>query len=1172
LKKRKAGERIKRSEKPVPPDAGLTSDRESASLEAAGGRPSGGTTIKNEAGGDVPSPPTRPTPSTVGIGASAGGLEAFQRLLQRLPSKTGMAYVIVQHLDPEHESLLPELLAKTSAIPVVQAFDGIAIVVDHAYVIPPNTTMTITDGHLRLVAREKGRGLHLPIDAFLSSLAAVHGSSAVGVILSGAGSDGSRGIEAIKEAGGITIAQDSVSAQVSGMPESAIDTGAVDFVLAPEEIADQLARLGSHLTRNPDDATTTTDSPSGDEGGALRKILGLLYNRTGVDFQHYRSGTLHRRILRRMLVHRQDTRSDYLAHVRLDPAELDLLYEELLIPVTRFFRDQDVFATLRDLAFPAMMEGRTLDTPVRVWVPGCASGEEAYSLAIALLEFFDDAVEGMPIQIFGTDLSEVSIAKARAALYPETITSNVSADRLRRYFVHEAGGYRITKAVRDLCIFSRQNVVRDPPFSHLDLISCRNVFIYLEPQLQQRVFPIFHYALESNGLLLLGTAESASSASEYFEPLDKPHRIYRRRATAVRPLDVDFTTPKSVPSIGSARRIGSQRAPTMALSADEVVEEADRLVFAQFTPPGVVINERMEILHFRGDTAGFLALTPGMASLDLLKLARPELIMPLHAAIREAGGTGQRVRGDGIVLIDGDVVRHIAIEVHPFHPRSASARFLVVVFAEQGPPVPIAKAGGHGGASKGRRRQAQVDLEALDALRQEIAATKRYLHDVVEQHEATAEELRAASEELESSNEELQSTNEELETTKEEVQSTNEELTTLNEELRHRNRELADLSGDLANVLASTTIPIVIVGADLKLRRFTPATARVMRVIASDAGRPLGDIKLRIILPNLERDITSVIQTLTVVEREVRDEDGRWWSLTIRPYQTIDRRVDGAVLVFADIDATKRYGERANEVSEARRQLLDAAEAGRLMANEARAIAETANQAKGTFLASMSHDLRTPLNAITGYTELLEQGLRGPVTNEQMNDLGRIKRNARYLLALLNDILNFAKVEAGHLDVSLTDVPIGALLAELHDLVAPQLMTQSLHFDRSACGDVTVHADPEKLRQILLNLLSNAFKFTASDGQIGIDCVTEDAIVRIEVWDTGRGIASEQIENIFQPFVQIDRGLTSAPPGGVGLGLAISRALARAMNGDLTVDSTLGKGSRFVLTLPRKSP
>ena len=1167
--KRKAGERAKRIEKPVPPDSGLTSDRESASLEAAGGRPSGGTAIKNEAGGDVPSQTTRPTPSTVGIGASAGGLDAFQRLLERLPSKTGMAYVIVQHLDPEHESLLPELLAKTSAIPVVQAFDGVAIVVDHVYVIPPNTTMTIADGHLRLVARKKGRGLHLPIDAFLSSLAAVHGSSAVGVILSGAGSDGSRGIEAIKEAGGITIAQDSASAQVSGMPESAVDTGAVDFVLAPEEIADQLARLGSHLTRHPDDATTTTDSP-GDEGGALRKILALLYNRTGVDFQHYRRGTLHRRILRRMLVHRQDTRAEYLAHVRLDPAELDLLYEELLIPVTRFFRDQDVFATLRDQAFRAMMEGRPPDTPVRVWVPGCASGEEAYSLAIALLEFFDDAVEGMPIQIFGTDLSEVSIAKARAGLYPETITSNVSAERLRRYFVHETGGYRITKAVRDLCIFSRQNVVRDPPFSHLDLISCRNVFIYLEPQLQQRVFPIFHYALESNGLLLLGTAESAASASEYFEPLDKPSRIYRRRATAVRPLDVDFATPRSVPSIRTARLSGSRRAP--AMSADDVGEEADRLIFAQFTPPGVVINERMEIVHFRGDTTGFLALTHGTASLDLLKLARPELIMPLHAAIREAGRTGQRVREDGIVLIDGDLVRQIAIEVHPFHPRSASASFLVVVFAEHGPPVPIAQAGGQGRASKGRRRQARVDLEALDALRQEIAATKRYLHDVVEQHEATAEELRATSEELQSGNEELQSTNEELETTKEEVQSTNEELTTLNEELRHRNRELAALSGDLANVLASTTIPIVIVGADLSLRRFTPATARVMRVIASDVGRPLGDIKLRIALPNLERDIMSVIQTLTVVEWEVQDEDSRWWSLTIRPYQTIDRRVDGAVLVFADIDATKRYGERANEVSEARRQMLDAAEAGRAMANEARAIAEIANKAKGTFLASMSHDLRTPLNAITGYTELLEQGLRGPVTSEQMSDLARIKRNARYLLALLNDILNFARVEAGYLVVSLTDVPIGALVAELHDLVAPQVMTQSLHFDRSACGDATVHADPEKLRQILLNLLSNAFKFTASDGHIGIDCVTEDAIVRIEVWDTGRGIASEQIENIFQPFVQIDRGLTSPPPGGVGLGLAISRDLARAMNGDLTVESTLGKGSRFVLTLPRKSP
>ncbi len=1105
----------------------------------------------------------------VGIGASAGGLDAFLRLLHHLPSATGLAYVFVQHLDPTHESLLPELLGRASAIPVVQAVDGMRLDADHAYVIPPNTTMTVVDDHLRLVARKKSPGPHLPIDAFLCSLADERGSSAVAVILSGAGSDGAIGIQAIKEAGGITIAQESASAQSPSMPRSAIDTGAVDFILTPEEIAEQLARLAAHLARHPSDAAPTNDT----DGDELRTILALLHRRTGVDFQHYRRGTLHRRVLRRMLAHRHDAHGDYLAHVRLNPAELDVLYEDLLIGVTRFFRDPEVFAKLQTAAFAEMMEAHAVGTPVRIWVAGCAGGEEAYSLAIALLEFLGDAAGDRLIQIFGTDLSEASIAGARGGLYPESITADVSPERLRRFFVAERDGYRIAKSVRDLCVFSRQNVVRDPPFSRLDLISCRNVLIYMEPELQRRVFPVFHYALEPHGLLVLGSAESAGSYSEHFEPLAKRQGIYRRRAATARPLDVDLATTPTVALAGTGRRGSPPRGLMIAPSPDEIGGAADRAVLARFTPPGVVINDYMEILQFRGDTAGLLAHGPGTASLELLKLARPELVMPLHTAIRQARTDGVPVRAEGRTLVDGGVVRAVVIDVLPFRPPSAAAPFFVVSFSvtrpvAADPPLTAADANVERPPVTQRRGRASVDAKQLDALRHELAATKRYLQDVVQQHEATTEELRAASEEIQSSNEELQSTNEELETTKEEVQSTNEELTTLNEELRHRNRELAALSGDLSNVLASTTIPIVIVGADLRLRRFTPATDRVMRVIASDVGRPLGDIKLRVVAPDLERQITGVVETLVLVEQEVRDDDGRWWALTIRPYQTIDRRVDGVVLVFGDIDASKRYGERADEVAEARRQLLDIAEAGRVIADEARTVAETANKAKSHFLASMSHDLRTPLNAITGYAELLELGLRGPITEAQHGDLDRIKRSSRYLLALINDILNFAKVEAGHLDIRMADVPIGALVAELHELITPQLRAQSLQFERTD-SPVMVRADPEKVRQVLLNLLSNALQFTAPGGRIGVDYLTADDAVGIEVWDTGRGIAPEQLEHIFEPFVQIDRGLTSAPPGGVGLGLAISRALARAMNGDLTVDSTPGAGSRFRLTLRR---
>jgi two-component system, chemotaxis family, CheB/CheR fusion protein len=535
-------------------------------------------------------PPAVAAIPVVGIGASAGGLDAFLRLLHHLPPNTGLAYVFVQHLHPTHESLLPELLGRASAIPVVQAVDDMRLDADHAYVIPPNATLTVTDGHLQLVARKKGPGPHLPVDAFLCSLADVHGSSAVGVILSGAGSDGAKGIQAIKEAGGITIAQESASAHTPSMPQSAIDTGAVDFILTPEEIAEQLSRLGAHLARHPRDAMPTSD---GDDA-ELRKILALLHKRTGVDFRHYRRGTLHRRVLRRMLAHRQDTHRDYLAHVRLNPAELDVLYEDLLIGVTRFFRDPEVSEKLQTAAFADMMAAHGAGTPVRMWVAGCAGGEEAYSLAIALLEFLGDAAGDVSIQIFGTDLSEASIARARAGVYSERITDDVSPERLRRFFVAEKDGYRISKAVRDLCVFSRQNVVRDPPFSHLDLVSCRNVLIYLEPELQRRVFPVFHYALEPHGLLVLGSAESVGYQSEYFEPLAKRQGIYRRRAAATHTLDVDLASPPTLARNGAGRRgTPPPRGLAVAPSADEITSAADHLVLARFTPPGVVINEYM---------------------------------------------------------------------------------------------------------------------------------------------------------------------------------------------------------------------------------------------------------------------------------------------------------------------------------------------------------------------------------------------------------------------------------------------------------------------------------------------------------------------------------------------------------------------------------------------------
>jgi two-component system CheB/CheR fusion protein len=882
-------------------------------------------------------PSLAPTgPTIVGIGASAGGLDAFTRLLRGLRSDTGLAYVLVQHLAPDHDSRLPEILHRAATIPISHARDGERLEANHAYVIPPNSTMTAVDDHLRLVPRPDRPQPHLPIDAFLSSLAEVHGAGAIGVILSGAGSDGARGVQAIKEVGGITFAQDSASAGHPNMPEAAVATGCVDFVLPPEEIANQLAEIGRFIVRASPERVAPDDAARPSAGDDLRTLFTLLRQRTGVDFTHYRAGTVQRRVVRRMLLHRVESRAEYVAYVRDRPAELDLLYEDLLIGVSSFFRDPEVFTELRETGFPALLRGRAPGAPLRIWVAGCSGGEETYSLAIALLEFLEEAETDIPIQVFATDLSESAIARGRAAVYPESIAEQVSAERLRRFFVPEHGKYRIAKFVRDLCVFSRHNIVSDPPFSHLDLISCRNVLIYFDPSLQRRVFPTFHYALESHGLLLLGGAETPGAGSDLFEPVARRHKLYRRRNVPTRALDTDFgslaegiSTRGRRASGGSEPWEGREGSPS-ALARSDLAAALDRVILGNFAQRGVVVDEQFRVLHFRGDTSRLLSHASGTATLNLLQLARAELVTPLRLAVTRSIGSGQPTRESHVALTDSGATGLVTIDVFPV-PSASAQRAFVVLFSDEPQIAPAQESEGRRGGGRSRAPRGRQPAE-IQSLRDELAAMKTYVSVLIEEQEGTVEELRAAGEEIQSSNEELQGTNEELETTKEEIQSTNEELTTLNEELNHRNRELGELASDLANVFACTTIPIIIVGRDLRIRRFTPTSSRVMRLIPTDVGRPLGDVRLSFALPNLEQLLRTAIETLAVTEHIVHDESHHWWSLTIRPYQTVDRRVDGAVLVFSDVDTSKRAEESATSTSEGRREALAVAEEARITA------------------------------------------------------------------------------------------------------------------------------------------------------------------------------------------------------------------------------------------------
>ena len=852
----------------------------------------------------------------VGIGASAGGLEAFTDLLRHLPSDTGMAFVLIQHLDPKHESMLTLLLSKATPMPIREAKDGEAVEPNHVYVIPPNTDMTISNRVLHLMPREEIRGRHMVIDHFFRSLAEDQRSKVIGIILSGTASDGTLGLKAIKAEGGITFAQDEKSAKYGGMPHSAVVAGAVDFILPPEEIAKELTRLSrSSYVLGPATSAPINQSVESETSGLnleeelRKKIFSLLLTSKGVNFAYYKHATVERRILRRMGLRKMESLKDYVKYIQDNPGELDALYQDILIHVTGFFRDPKAFDALKKAVFPILLKKRSPEVGIRVWVPGCSTGEEAYSLAITLMEFLGKMSQNIPIQIFATDIDGVALEKAQAGKYTGNMISDVSAERLQRFFTKVEGGYQVSKPVREICVFARHDLTRDPPFSSLDLISCRNVLIYMGPLLQKRVMGIFHYALKTSGYLLLGKSESIGGFSEFFALADKKHKIYSRKTTAARltygPAAAGYEI-KKMDSIKEMRKEGL-----------DVEEEADRIVLSRYAPAGVIINDHMDILHFRGHTGPYIEPSPGAASWNLLRMAQEGLKLELRTAIHEARKKDAAVRREGLQVPYNGEFREVNIEVLPIKGPPGE-RFFLILFEEGNPPA-LSKGGLTrkeislaGAGVKGGRKGAKETSKAVQ-LERELAATKKFLQSVIEEQEGTNEELRAANEEILSSNEEFQSVNEELETSRQELESSNEELTTLNQELHNRNSELAQLNNDLINLLGNANLPIVMLGGDLRIRRFTAMAERILNLIPTDVGRPVTDIKLGMNLPDLESQVLEVIKTVAVKEMEITDRKNCWYSLQIRPYRTSDNKIDGAVLVFADIDALKKSMEKIKE-------------------------------------------------------------------------------------------------------------------------------------------------------------------------------------------------------------------------------------------------------------------
>lgn len=834
-----------------------------------------------------------------GVGASAGGLAATTELLRHLGQKPNIAVVIFHHLDPTHESSLAAILSRVSTLPVQAISDGMRVEPNHVYVVPPNADLDITDGKLNLAPRIETGGLHLPIDRFFKSLAADGMVHALGVVLSGTGFDGTSGIKAIKAEGGITFAQDA-SAEYRSMPESAIATGCVDFILPPEGIARELCRISER--------TPVLSADDDDDAAEFQRILSALRRSSRIDFANYKHTTLRRRVQRRVVVNGLPNLREYAELLQRSPDEIRALCDEVLIHVTNFFRDREMFDALRTTVFPKLLANRPRDTCIRVWAPGCSTGEEVYSIAISLLEFLVDAhAEELPVRLFGTDVSASAIDRARAGKYPASIENDVSAGRLEHFFSKTEGGYQIRKDVRDLCVFARQDVTRDPPFAGMDLISCRNLMIYLSPALQDRILPIFHYALKEPGFLVLGTSETIRSFPG-FSTVDAKSRIFARTAAA--PLRVfDFNDrPLAQPASHEVLAGAKQPGPL------DVHREADRLVLAEFGPPGVVITDDLAIVQFRGRTGPYLEPAPGVASFALLRMVREELRLPLRQAIDEARAKGTQVRTTGLALTSGATPQSIEIEIIPFRVASNTQRYFVVLFRELTPAaVPRAATPVSSG----------VPSTVESQLGQELASTRAFLQSVIEQLEASNEELKAANEEIVASNEELRSTNEELQMAKEELQATNQELGTVNDEMTVRNVDATRLNEDLTNVLNSIEIPIVILGRDFRVRRFTPAAAKVFHLISSDIGRPIGDRISIISVADLKAMNTQVLEHLSAVVRTVQDEAGRWYQLTVRPYLTLDSRIDGTVVSAFDIDAMKKGAQLLSEAQKYAESIID---------------------------------------------------------------------------------------------------------------------------------------------------------------------------------------------------------------------------------------------------------
>jgi two-component system CheB/CheR fusion protein len=1051
----------------------------------------------------------------VAIGASAGGLEAASRLLDALPVDSGMAFVVVQHLDPTHESFMVDLLTEHTRMTVVQATDNCLLCPDNIYIIPPGRYLSVKAGALHLSAPQAHRGARLPFDFLIKSLAETYGAQTACVILSGTGADGSLGIAALKRVGGFVVAQEPDEAEFDGMPRSAIDTGLVDRILLVKDIPKALADFVEQIPV-PSRSAKSEAGPGPKIG--LAEIVSYLKDKTSHDFRHYKPGTLERRIERRMalLSIKRGNLEAYHDLLRKDPAERELLAKDLLINVTSFFRDPKVFETLAQTTIPEIIRTLLDHQPLRIWVAGCSSGEEAYSIAMVCRDAIATAKRENKLQVFASDVDPDAIATAREGLYSIDIGQAVTADRLARFFVKEEAGYRIVPALRGDVVFTVQDVLSDPPFSRIDLVSCRNLLIYLNPEAQAKVIALFHFALREGGTLLLGSSETVGHADGRFETVSKDDRLYRHAARS-RPGEPGFPL-----SFGDVLpQLGRSDGVLPSVRQNTLADICRNAVLGKYAPAAVLINRKRECLYSLGPTERYLRIAPGYGTLDLLAMASPALRTKLRLAIDKASKREPRVDGgktrltqDGKTIAFGIDVQWLAGE---------GEDLLLVCFVDD--------AIQHAGIPSPRKSS---DATRVAELERELEASQTELQTSIENQETSSQEQKAI-------NEEFQSTNEELLTSKEELQSLNEELSALNSQLQEtleRQRLTAD---DLQNVLYSTDVGTVFLDRKLNIRFFTPAIKMLFKIIPGDVGRPLADLHSISTDSDLLSDARKVLTDEVAIEREVVTPDEAWFCRRIFPYRAHDNSVEGVVITFADITERKSTSK--------------ALEAAKLEA-------ERANIAKSRFLAAASHDLRQPLQSLTLLQSLLAQTVEG---EKPQKLIARLDQTLGAMSGMLNALLDINQIEAGVVEAHPVTFQVSDVLDRLREEFTYMARARglSLHVLPSSAAIVS---DPVLLEQMMRNLLGNALKYT-KDGKILLGCRRRSNELRIELWDTGLGIAEDELQAIFEEFHQVGNAARERSQG-LGLGLSIVQRLGHLLGHVIDVRSVLGKGSVFAVNVP----